>query len=421
MSKSLSQAPPQPHSKGNYYAWLVCLSAGLFFFYEFFQLNLFDVINQRLRQEFVINPTELGWMSSAFVWGNVLFLLPAGLMLDRYSARTVILSALSICILGVFGFGFSHTFISATFFHALTGVGNGFCFLSCVVLVSRWFPPRQQALVIGCIVTMAFLGGMSAHTPFAHLNAVFGWRYAVMWDGLLGLLIFAWIAAIVKDKPGSQHVPTQTHSLKRDVFQALHNRQNIYAGLYTACLNLSIMVMCALWGNSYLREVHLVSSLEASHIVNDIFIGSIIGCPFVGWMSDKLGRRKPIMLIGAIITLALTTPLVMPITFSGSILKMLFFSLGLCTSTQVLSYPLIAANNPSSITGTATAMASILIMGVGGVAQVLFGALLQYHGHHFSAHDAMADFRFAMWIFPISALIASLIVFFMQEGTHKKT
>ena len=56
-------------------AWIVCLSAGLFFFYEFFQLNIFDVINQSLRQDFQIDAAQLSWLSSAYLWADILFLL----------------------------------------------------------------------------------------------------------------------------------------------------------------------------------------------------------------------------------------------------------------------------------------------------------------------------------------------------------
>ncbi len=418
LSKSLPVSA-KPSTEDSFTAWLICLSAGLFFFYEFFQLNLFDVINQLLRQEFLLNAAELSWMSSTFVWGNVLFLIPAGLILDRYSARSVILCALSVCIVGVFGFGFSHALVSAVFFHTLTGIGNAFCFLSCVILVSRWFAPQRQALVIGCIVTMAFLGGMSAHTPFAYLNAHFGWRQAVIVDGVLGLLILAWITFVVKDKPMAVHTPIKKKTLGRDLIQAIRYLQNSYAGLYTACLNLPIMVVCALWGASYLNQVHAVSSFEASHVVSYIFIGSIVGCPLVGWLSDQHGQRKPSMLIGALLTMALTTCLVLPITFSPLTLKLLFFTLGLCTSTQVLTYPFIADNNPAHLTGTATAIASILVMGSGGIAQILFGTLLQYHAQSLSSQYTTSDYRFAMWIFPVSAFVASVMVLLMKERTKK--
>lgn len=398
--------------------WLVCLSAGLFFLYEFFQLNLFDVINQPLRAEFHIDAAQLSWMSSTYVWANVLFLLPAGLILDRFSTRNVILAAMAVCVLGTLGFASTSVFAWATFFHSITGIGNAFCLLSCVVLISRWFPPRRQALVIGCVVTMAFIGGMMAHTPLAYLYNKFGWRNALLIDAAVGGMIFVWILLVVKDKEESGlsiDVSLEKPTRQSNLLQVLGNRQTWLAGLYTSCLNLPIMVLCALWGASYLQEVHQLSSLSASNIVSLIFMGSILGCPLVGWLSDSLGRRKPLMIIGAIATLLTVIPLFLGHVLSETILSVLFFSLGLFTSTQVIAYPLIAESNRAENTGVATGIASVVIMGGGGIGQIVFGMLMRQHAGSVTQHYGVTDFQFAMWMFPIAAVVALVAILLTRE------
>ncbi|KTD27955.1 MFS transporter [Legionella maceachernii] len=417
MSDSLAVDSSAILPRGDLMAWVVCLSAGLFFFYEFFQLNIFDVINQPLRDDFHLDAAQLSWMSSTYLWADILFLLPAGIILDRFSTRKVILTAMLVCVVGTVGFGLTSSFALACFFHFLSGIGNAFCFLSCVVLVSRWFPPRRQALVIGLLVTMAFLGGMMAHTPFAHLNEYYGWRGSLLIDGAVGAALFFWIYLVVQDRP--------THALTRKTTpqpavlasfsQSLTNPQNWLAGLYTSLLNLPIMVLCALWGASYLQVVHRLPELAASNIVSLIFIGSIIGCPLVGWLSDTQGRRKPLMILGAFATLFTVIPLFMNLDLSQTQLSVLFFALGFFTSTQVISYPLIAESNSSENTGAATGMASVLIMGGGGIGQVLFGLLMQQHAGATSQNYTVADFQYAMWIFPLAAVAALLAVLLTRE------
>jgi len=404
--------------RGNWMAWLVCLSAGLFFFYEFFQLNLFDVINQPLRDEFHIDAAQISWMSSTYLWADILFLLPAGVILDRYSTRLVIFSAMLVCIIGTIGFALTNSFLVASFFHFLSGIGNAFCFLSCVVLVSRWFPPRRQALVIGCVVTMAFIGGLMAHTPLAYLNAHYGWRKSLLIDGGVGVLLLLWIVFIVKDRPKGLPINAANARVRPSFLHALMNRQNWLAGIYTACLNLPIMVLCALWGVSYLQVVHQLPQIAASNVVSLIFIGSILGCPLVGWLSDTLGHRKPLMMLGAIATLVTVVPLFMSIALSEMALSILFFALGFFTSTQVIAYPLIAENNSPANTGAATGIASVLIMGGAGVGQVLFGLLMQHHAG--VAQYTVADFQFAMWMFPIATVVALLAILFARETNCKR-
>lgn len=407
--------------RGDLMAWIVCLSAGLFFLYEFFQLNIFDVINQPLRDEFHLNATQLSWMSSAYLWADILFLLPAGIILDRFSTRTVIITAMMVCVIGTVGFALTSSFFLASFFHFLSGIGNAFCFLSCIVLVSHWFPPRRQALVIGSLVTMAFIGGMMAHTPFAYLNELFGWRQALLIDGAVGALLLFWIYLIVQDRPIGAPVRSQVSqgSPFPGFINALSNPQNWLAGLFTSFLNLPIMVLCALWGATYLQVVHGLSEIAASNVVSMIFIGSIIGCPVVGWLSDTQGRRKPLMIIGAAATLITVIPLFLDMSLSSVTLSILFFALGFFTSTQVISYPLIAESNTADNTGASTGIASVIIMGGGGVGQVLFGWLMSHHATASGINYSVADFQFAMWIFPIAA-IAALIAVLMTRETYCK-
>lgn len=402
---------------GGLKAWLVCLSAGLFFFYEFFQLNLFDVINQPLRDDFQIDARQLSWMSSAYVWANTLFLLPAGILLDRFSVRRVILTAMMICILGTVGFGLTHSYFGAFFFHFLTGIGNAFCFLSCVVLAARWFPPRRQALVIGSLVTMAFFGGMMAHTPMAYLNEHFGWRQAMMIDGGVGLLLFLWLLLIIQDRPFTEqpisNAPPQP--VLPAFVQALRNPQNWLCGLYTSCLNLPIMVFGALWGASYLQTVHHLSTISASNVVSCLFIGSMFGCPLIGWVSDAMGRRKFPMIVAAVLTLAAFSPLFLAGSLSSLSLCLIFFAIGFVTSAQVISYPCIAESNLPTSTGAATGIASVIIMGGGGVGQVVFGQLMQAHAGFATQNYSAIDFQFALWMFPVATVIALLGLIFTRE------
>jgi len=415
LSNSVAIDSPVIKQQGTWMAWLVCLSAGLFFFYEFFQLNLFDVINEPLRTSFNIDAAQLSWMSSTYLWADLLFLIPAGFILDRFSTRKVISIAMAICVMGTVGFALTESFALASFYHFISGIGNAFCFMSCIVLVSHWFPPSKRALVIGCVVTMAFIGGMMAHTPLAYLNAQYGWRSALLIDGAIGAVLFVWIWLVVEDRPyeATQTNAEQKNSPSNPWFKPFSNPQNWLAGAYTSLMNLPIMVLCALWGASYLEVVHHLPKMAASNVVSLLFIGSIFGCPLAGWMSDRMGRRKPLMIAGAIATLVCFAPFFLGVEMPKPILSALFFALGLFTSTQVITYPFVAESNDASITGAATGIASVIIMGGAGVAQVLFGHLI--HLHATSAVYKAADFQYALWMFPVAILLALFAVMLTKE------
>jgi MFS family permease len=403
--------------KGNLQAWLVCVACGLFFFYEFIQLNVFDVLNPLLRSEMHWEASRMSLLSSAFLWANLIFLIPAGFLLDKYSVKRVVLVALAICITGVALIATAHDLYGLWMGRFLTGIGNAFCFLSCVILVSRWFPSLQQGLVMGLMVTLAFIGGMLAHTPWAMLIQAVGWRHAMDLNVGLGLILWIVLSVVLNDGPAewSQQTSAEPRSRIKSFLNVLKRAQVYLAGAYTSLLNLPIMVLCALWGSSYLQDVYHYSSVQASAVISFIFLGSMIGCPLLGYISDRQQRRKPMMWIGVVGSWVLTLILYTEYFQSVASLSSLFFLLGFFTSAQVISYPLIAESYSSSEVGEATAVASLIIMGGGAVGQMLFGWLMQSTSTSMMDKTLAESYQHAMWMFPVALTVAALALVKIKE------
>ena len=412
---------------GSLKAYLVCFSCSLFFFYEFIQMHMFNAINEPLREAFASNAYQLSFLSSTYLWGDLLFLLPAGIILDKFSTRRTVIYALLMCIISTLGFAMTSNFWLAAVFHFITGIGNAFCFLACVLLVARWFPSNKQAMMIGLVITVAFLGGMVAQAPLASLADSLGWRKALWVDGLLGIIILAQIIFLVEDTPAAYTYNNKKahHSVWQELKQVIKNKQTYLAGVYTSLLNLPIMVLCALWGTEALKTLHGMTSIEASSIISMIFVGSIFGCPLAGLLSDKWGYRRLPMIIGSALSLIVVSTLMIDHQMRFQNLSVIFFLLGFFTGTQVIAYPMVAESNSEKLTATATALASILIMGGAGAAQILFGQLLDSHwhgtlveGHRFYS---AADFHYAMMLFPISFVVALAAALFSQETYCKRS
>ncbi len=400
---------------------MICLSSGLFFMYEFIQLSLFNEISQLLQQTYHINAVQLSWMYNAYSFFNVLFLLPAGIILDRYSTRWVIVTILFICVLGTFGFAMTQSFRWAIFFHGLTGIGNAFCLAASIILVSNWVPNNRQAFYIGLMVTMAYLGGILAEGPFLRLIDHFGWRNAILIDGTFGTVILIWILMIVRDRPShavKQVSDARPSSLILQLKGAAWNSQNWFAGLYIALMNLPVMILGTLWGLQYLKRVDGVNDLAASRLISLFFIGCMIGCPLVGWISDNIGRRKPIMIIGAICLTLIYISLLSEQVWSKTALIPLFFLIGLFCSTQIIGYPLISESNHTDSIAKATSIATFLVMTVGAIGVSSFSLILSFNAHDFETYTR-ESYQYAVWLFPTTSLLALFMTFFIRE-THCK-
>ena len=397
-------------------AWGICIAAALFLSYELMQFHMLNSLSNVFMKTLHLNAKDFSIICSTYLLADVMCLIPAGIILDRCPARSVILVSLGCCIVGTVGLAYSETFFQAAFSHFLTGIGNAFCFLSCMVLASSWFP-RKSSFVMSMIITIGLLGGVVAQVPFSVLAQKVGWVKTLQIDALLG--VFVWIVnfLFVYESPKYKR-RVHFHSFQvftQELFSSLSSSQTWKFGLYTAFMNLPLMIISAMIGNLYLIQVHGYEVVEASWVTSMIPLGSIVGFPLYGYLGDYIFNKRSLMIFGAAASFA--SFLMILLTDSVQVWSMacLFFSLGLFSASQVLSYPMIVEYAPQKLRGTCMGIAAIIIMGLPLIGQPLTGYLLDYSHSCASTFYSKEDFLRAMLIFPIGFLISILLSWRLKE------
>lgn len=401
--------------------WIVCFSASLFFFYEFIQGNMFASIADDIMRDFHVEADKMAYLSSIYYLSNVFFLFVAGIVLDRYSTKKTIMVAMLFCVLSTFLLAYAQSFYLALFCRFVTGIGSAFCFLGPVRLASRWFPPRQMAMVTGAIVTMAMTGGMLAQYPLTMLVAQVGWRDALIQVGCLGCAILVFMYFGIVDKARETATKTTSFASMLTTARAIYlDPQTLRAAVYASLMNMAIAVFGAMMGTLYLVQRLGVSKEEAAMVNSMLFLGAIIGGPLIGWVSDRLSLRVLPMKIGVFMSLVIfCIILFMPVSLP--IMKILFFLLGLFTAAQIISYALVAESNSASLTATAVSIVSIMVQGGYIIYQNIFSALLTHHGDMQMIHNtpvySLGDYQYAAIILPIGLILAFLVLIGLKE-TH---
>ena len=401
--------------------WVVCFAASLFFFYEFIQGNMFASIADNIMHDFHIHADKMTYLSSIYYASNVLFLFVAGFMLDRFSSKKIIVVAMLLCVMSTFILAHAQSFYLALFCRFVTGIGSAFCFLGPIRIASRWFPPKRMALVTGAVVTMAMSGGMLAQYPLTQLVLRVGWRDALVMVAWLGVAMLVLIVFGVKDKPDNAvEAPHAKVSVLVRAKQAYLNPQTIRAALYTSLMNMAVAVFGAMMGSLYLMQRLGVDKGDAAMVNSMLFLGAIMGGPFIGWCSDKLGLRILPMKIGALASLAVFMG-ILYLPVSLGLMAVLFFLLGFFTAAQVISYAFVAESSPPAMTATALSLVSILTQGGYIVYQNLFSMLLTWQGNAQMVDGVpvylLADYQTAAMILPLGLSLALFILFGLKE-TH---
>ena len=391
-------------------AWVSVIATALFFFYWFIQLSLNNTLHDFYVAKFHIE--SYGLFTSMYLIGNVIMFIPAGMILDKFSTKKVLCINVGIMILGALGLLFAHNTFLAYVCMLVVGCAGAFSLLASLRIATTLFSANKAGFPISVAITLGMCGGLFGNSIGKILYDYFGSGANVQMVNIaLGVVILVLIILGVKEAPKSvteNHTDGQTLSIFQALATVAKNPQNWLAGLYVSLLNLPIMILDFAFGQDYLKTVFHIEPLQAANTASMIFIGFMVAGPFVGKWSDSWGYRKPLMILGATASLGVMLLLYIP-GLSYVWLMVIFFAIGVVTSAQNIGYPVIAESNDPTLTATANALGSILIMGGGAIAQNIFGSLQSTSGYSVAYH-----------MLPICMVIALLIALAIKETGWKK-
>ncbi|NNM59522.1 MAG: MFS transporter [Legionellales bacterium] len=418
------------YQKNSFQAWIICITASLFFCFHFTEATVMDALSAQLMQTFQLTAASLANLSASYFYGNLICLIPAGIILDRFSTKKVVCLMFSLLILGSVFFCFSGGFYTAFISRFIEGVGGTFAFLCCLRLASTWFTSDKLPLALGIIITIAFIGGILSHEPIIMLTNSFGWRGALFilsFIGLIALLLnYLFLRDNPSDIPDEKQIRLTFTQLTIQLKKVLTNPYTWIGALYTTFLNLPVLVLGALWSTIYLHQVHSFSIDQASIIASLTFFGLIIGTPIAGYYAKNEQRIAVLLLLGSFLSTLLLYLLIFYPGNSFFFLSLIFFALGLFSSTQSVGYSIVLTNSKTDIISLASSIISIFVMAGGTIIKILFGIILDHAwpGHitqsAVRSFSAM-NFKFALLFLSVFFIASILLAFYYRFKIMQKT
>jgi len=375
-----------------------------------------------------LDATKLGHLSAFYYYAYTPMQLPVGLMMDRYGPRNILTIAVLSCAGGTLLFAYASALWVAALGRFLIGFGSAFAFVGVLKLASTWLPANRFALISGLTTTLGMVGAMFAGTYLSYVIEDIGWRQTLYYSSVVGFVLFPLVWFMIRDEPKD---PSQNHStagcehisyrqLFSDIIDALKNKQIWLNGLIGSLIMAPTVVFAELWGTSYLKVVESFDTGMATSAVAMIFLGWAIGGPIVGYLSDKIGRRKPLLIIGALTVTALLAVTFYYPNLTYIQISVLLLLVGIFSSVEILCFAIGRENCPSHLSGTVIAITNFIVVS-GAIFQVMVGKLLD-KGWNGEMTDMMKvysadNYRAALFLLPLLTLIAFILLFFLKE-TH---
>jgi MFS family permease len=392
-------------------AWLL---AAVYYFYQYTLRSAPAVMMPQLSQAFGLSALGIASMVGLFYYGYSPFSLVAGAALDRLGARKVIPFGAVAVGVGALLFS-SGNQAAGSVGRILQGAGGVFALVGAVYIASKHFPASKAATLIGATQMFGMAGGSAGQFAVGPMiSKGISWQSFWIGMGIAGLVIgvILWLL-LPKDettKPQDNWLKSTAGAMKI-VFS---NPQSILCGIIAGLLFIPTTIFDMMWGVRFMQDAHGLEYGAAVMRSASVPFGWIIGCPLLGFISDRLGRRKPVIIGGAFVLLACLSWILF-----GPINVLPPFTLGLvaglASGAAMLPYTVIKEANPPQYSGTATGVVNFLNFTFSALLGPVFAWILVRVSGGTGAQMDLGHFQITFVPLLFGVIFAIVLTFILKE------
>lgn len=386
-----------------------------FYFLEYAVRSSPAVMIPQLAKTFGVSALGVSDILGTYYYTYSTASLVAGILLDRLGAKYVVPIGMAILGLGCLLF-MAPQEPAGYLGRLLQGAGSAFAFTGAVYLASHGLSAQRLATAIGVTQCVGMLGGTAGQIVVGRWIGD-GLSVPQFWGrlGIIVLLVAAGLMWITPKESRSRPPGKASGGVLGTYKIVFSNPQSYLCGLAAGLLFVPTTVGDMVWGVRFFQSDKLFSFTDAVFAISMVPLGWVFGCPLLGWLADRLGRRKPVYLGGAAIMLIgfiqlIYFPMVLPASLT-------LFILGVASGAAMIPYTIIKEVNPDEVKGSATGAINFLTFSVTAVIGPIFA---ERFGKTLGTQtiDVATHFRHA-GLFWIGVLIAALVVGSMLRETGR--
>nr|WP_256735852.1 MFS transporter [Mycolicibacterium hippocampi] len=337
--------------------------------------------------------------------------VPAGLLLDRFGSKALIVSGAALMASGQLVLAFTESLPAALAARAVVGLGDAVTFISVLRLVPLWFDAHRVPLVTQLTGICGQLGQVLSAVPFLAVLSASGWSVAYASVAALGVLSIVLVLLVVKNSPDGAAVTEEAMSVRETLtsVKTVWLRPGTRLGFFTHMgTQFSVTVFALMWGLPYLTVAQGLSPGVAGTLLTVSVVAAISSGVLVGIFTGRHPHRRSRLVLAIIASNALvwTVILALPHRAPLWLLVVLIVVISVGGPGSMVGFDFARTFNPSATLGTAQGMvnmggfiASLLLMQAMGLVLQAAG------GMSFESFRLAWTLQYAVWALAVVGIL----------------
>jgi len=288
-------------------------------------------VSLNFMQDFGTDAAGVAMLASSYFWGYTLMQIPAGLLVDRYGVKRVVLTSMAASSLGSAAFALAPDLLDVFAARLVVACGDALVFTALLKLVAQNFSDQRFGMMSGISQVSGYVGGVIATTPLAAAVSGFGWRACFLFIACIGLTNLAFAQLAVKPDPVSRSNKT-LKSVVVAARRSLSQVANWGCAMTFASHFAVVTTLSGVWGIPMVAHFFNISPAAAGTPLLAFMIGNAVGSIFLGHVADRAAAALDTALIRiCVLRMVLITMLLPPVahTFGLVYVTVVFTLLGL--------------------------------------------------------------------------------------------
>jgi MFS family permease len=284
------------------YRWVVLLS------YMFIQLTMqifwicYAPITKVAAATFGVSDMEVGLLAMLFMYVFIPLSIPASWAIDTWGfKKSVSLGAIMMGVFGLLRGIFTQDYTLAVVMTIGLAVAQPLFLNSGTKMVANWFPLQERATIIGIAGISQLLGIVIGQIATPFMVEAGGIGSTMLIYGIVGAISALLFLIFARDKPPTP-AGYEERVLMLDGLKHIFKARDFYLLAFMTFVINAIFNGVSTWVEVIVRPRGMGID-QAGLIGGLLMIGGIVGLIVLPMISDKTRRRKPVFMIGSLLSI----------------------------------------------------------------------------------------------------------------------